>query len=648
MPWVVIAVCLLALIGSVRPTNPSSELLVEDFAKLPVSYKGRVKPMDTVARNVLLILSNRQTLKHEGRHLRAIDWLLDVLARPSVAEGYRMFRIGHPEIPSSLGLDQSHMDNAGFALVSAAVLRTSEVRDRLIHQFHLANQVPQQQRSPFQRKLIELANHLTIYEALTSPREPFLVPPVDQESDWMSMADAVRIAQATGTAPAGAQELATMLMAYADQDSKRFNESLAGYETVLRRSQTQSLKKARLETFFNRYNLFFKCQLLYLLAILLSFFSWLGWNATLRRTAVSVVTISIILHSLGLITRIYLSGRPPVTNLYSTALFIGWAGVIASLLIELLYRNGIATLLAAAIGALTLQLAWALTGDGDTMAVLVAVLDTNFWLATHVVVINIGYAATYLAGFLGIMYIIRGVLTKSQTPTDSRKMAQMLYGIICFAVLFSFVGTILGGIWADQSWGRFWGWDPKENGAVLIVLWNVLMLHARWGGIVRQRGLAAMAVFGNIVTSWSYFGTNMLGVGLHAYGFIDAAALWLFTFIFIQLLFINLAMQPPQTWASQPYPVNPTESPSITFMARLFVHGVFSGLFVMLIGVCMLRAMAPTTARTIVVGSSVLIAAAFAGMAGFRVWRQSGALSNLAGVPVGACVYYPLATMALP
>ena len=79
------------------------------------------------------------------------------------------------------------------------------------------------------------------------------------------VADAVRIAQATGTAPAGAQELATMLMAYADQDSKRFNESLAGYETVLRRSQTQSLKKARLETFFNRYNLFFKCQLLYLL-----------------------------------------------------------------------------------------------------------------------------------------------------------------------------------------------------------------------------------------------------------------------------------------------------------------------------------------------------------------------------------------------
>ena len=91
----------------------------------------------------------------------------------------------------------------------------------------------------------------------------------------------------------------------------------------------------------------------------------------------------------------------------------------------------------------------------------------------------------------------------------------MIYGVVCFATLFSFVGTVLGGIWADQSWGRFWGWDPKENGALLIVIWNALILHARWGGMVKQRGMAVLAVVGNIVTAWSWFGTNMLGVGLH-------------------------------------------------------------------------------------------------------------------------------------
>ena len=97
----------------------------------------------------------------------------------------------------------------------------------------------------------------------------------------------------------------------------------------------------------------------------------------------------------------------------------------------------------------------------------------------------------------------------------------MVYGIICFATLFSFVGTILGGIWADQSWGRFWGWDPKENGALLIVLWNAVILHARWGGMIRERGLAILAAGGNIVTCWSWFGVNELGVGLHSYGFTE-------------------------------------------------------------------------------------------------------------------------------
>src|SRR6185503_5162563 len=111
-----------------------------------------------------------------------------------------------------------------------------------------------------------------------------------------------------------------------------------------------------------------------------------------------------------------------------------------------------------------------------------------------------------------------------------KALGKMVYAIVCFAALFSFVGTVLGGIWADQSWGRFWGWDPKENGALLIVIWNVLILHARWGGLVRERGLMGLAVFGNIVTSFSWFGVNMLGIGLHSYGFMDAAFKWLMLF----------------------------------------------------------------------------------------------------------------------
>jgi len=190
------------------------------------------------------------------------------------------------------------------------------------------------------------------------------------------------------------------------------------------------------------------------------------------------------------------------------------------------------------------------------------VLDTNFWLATHVVIVTLGYASTFVAGFLGIIFVVRGFFTSAVTPELKRSLARMVYGIICFATLFSFVGTVLGGIWADQSWGRFWGWDPKENGAIIIVLWNALVLHARWGGIVRERGLLNLAIVGNIVTSWSWFGTNMLGIGKHSYGFMDAAFYALLAFDLTMLALIFIGALPLHLWRSplENKPTRPTKA----------------------------------------------------------------------------------------
>jgi ABC-type transport system involved in cytochrome c biogenesis permease subunit len=202
------------------------------------------------------------------------------------------------------------------------------------------------------------------------------------------------------------------------------------------------------------------------------------------------------------------------------------------------------------IGFATMLIAHHLSLSGDTLEMMRAVLDSNFWLATHVIIITIGYSATYLAGFLALIYILRGVFTNSLDKKTADSLNRMVYGIVCFATLFSLVGTILGGIWADQSWGRFWGWDPKENGALIIVIWNAIILHARWCGLARTRGIMALAVFGNIVTSWSWFGTNMLGVGLHSYGFMDAAFNALLAFVIGNVLIIKLAYVPAAKWRS--------------------------------------------------------------------------------------------------
>jgi ABC-type transport system involved in cytochrome c biogenesis permease subunit len=297
-------------------------------------------------------------------------------------------------------------------------------------------------------------------------------------------------------------------------------------------------------------------------------------------------------HTSGLIFRTYLQGYAPVTNLYSSAVFVGWAAVLLAYFLERIYRNAVPSAVAGVIGFCTLLIAHHLmanSASGDTMEMMQAVLDSNFWLATHVVAITIGYSATFLAGCLAVAYILLGVCsrwldrafnkesaqvvtaasrivgipsgtvpglaagTSANGETNGRAIVRMVYAILCFATLFSFVGTVLGGIWADQSWGRFWGWDPKENGAALIVMWNAIVLHARWGGFIRERGLMVMAVFGNIVTAWSWFGVNLLSVGLHSYGFTEGAFFWLFAFWASQLLIMALGgFLPLENWRSGP------------------------------------------------------------------------------------------------
>jgi hypothetical protein len=234
------------------------------------------------------------------------------------------------------------------------------------------------------------------------------------------------------------------------------------------------------------------------------------------------------------------------------------------MVLENLFRNGLGLVIAAFLGAVTMFVGHHLGSDGDTMALLQPVLDTNFWLGTHVTCVTFGYTATFVAGFLGVAYILCGVLSPYLNKSVNTILGQMLYGVVCFATLLSFTGTVLGGIWADQSWGRFWGWDPKENGALLIVIWNALILHARWGGMIKQRGMAVLAVVGNMVTGWSWFGTNQLGVGLHAYGFNDTLATGLVIFWFSQLAVIVMGLLPLHRWASYaaltaaPAPVEPS------------------------------------------------------------------------------------------
>jgi ABC-type transport system involved in cytochrome c biogenesis permease subunit len=556
LPWAALALALLYAAAAVRPQRDGGFPFAL-FGRLPIVDLGRTKPLDTYARTTLMIVSNRQSFYLDGtdgtsdrqerrQHSRrpALHWLLDVWARPEQARGYRVVRIDHPDLKAVLELDR---DRKYFA-VDELVQR----REELEAQIQRAREVPASDRNPYQRHVLDLAQKLTLYFNAEDVMNLLLVPPQDPERPeaWSSFAQAQHQDEVHGQKPLVLDAYRDAMRSWRDGAPDGVPPAVGVYAGRLQSERPELARRLWFETFFNRAAPFLRAIGLYVLVFVLAALSWLRLSRALASAALWVLGVALAVHTLGLVARIYIQGRPPVTNLYSSAIFVGWGAAMLGLFLERFYKNGIGAVTAAGTGFLTLLVAHNLALDGDTMTMMQAVLDTNFWLATHVVVITLGYASTFLAGFLGSVYILRGLFTRSLSAGEQVSLPRMIYGVLCFATLFSFVGTILGGIWADQSWGRFWGWDPKENGALLIVLWNALILHARWGGMVRQRGLAVLAVAGNIVTSWSWFGTNMLGVGLHAYGFIDSALLWMFTFIGAQLVLIGLGLMPLARWRS--------------------------------------------------------------------------------------------------
>ena len=398
----------------------------------------------------------------------------------------------------------------------------------------------------------EMADRFTYMEQLGTLRP--IPPPAgdDDVSHWLPTGTALLNAFGTGQVDDTTLAYAQLGHAWRTGDSAGFNRIVARFHQDWAARYPAAMRKSDLEERFNAADPFYSAINLYAFAFLLGLLSWLKWPAETGRSAFWLLALAFAAATLGLATRMWLESRPPVTNLYSSALFIGWGAVLLCLFLEKIFRNGVGSVAGGVTGFATLLIAYnlALTNGGDTMEMMRAVLDSNFWLATHVVTVTIGYSATYLAGFLALIYIFRGVLTKSLDPATADALTRMVYGIVCFATLFSLIGTVLGGIWADQSWGRFWGWDPKENGALIIVIWNAIILHARWGGMIRQRGLMVMAVFGNVVTSWSWFGTNMLGVGLHSYGFMDGAFTALALFVLSQVAIMALALLPLDRWRS--------------------------------------------------------------------------------------------------
>ncbi len=631
------------------------------FGQLPVLKEGRKQPLDSLARNALLILRKKQTLNLEPwkgtfekpEIVPAIQWMMELMMDAKTADTRPAFRIDNDDLKNLLHLPTMDDETARTDGKHFSWNQINAHKIAFLSEAQRASKVKSESRNAYERSLMDLWEATSLYRSLRSAlgpaaqgdladtlvpyqdkiREagkafqaqmngepfdstlldwardeveggtPLILPPATIDKQWSKAVSEV-IALRGEAPPEALTAYGKMTAAYRAKDWAGMSKVITGYLEGLRKidarftEEAEKLEKVRdaikgdsdpekvqrealkrdLVTFynnspgvakvkseldFNYLELFYRGMIASVLAFLFTLLVWFNpvrfeWA---RKSAIWLTVLILAVLVWGLIWRMLHEGRPPVTNLYSSALFIGMAAVALGLILELVFPYSIGVAVSSWIAFATLILAHFLALDGDTMIMLRAVLDTNFWLATHVVTVTLGYAATFVAGFIGFFAVLRAVFTRHITVKMQRAFAGMVFAIICFASLFSFVGTVLGGIWADQSWGRFWGWDPKENGALIIVLWNVMVLHARLGGLVRERGMFVLAIGGNIVTSWSWFGTNMLNIGLHSYGFMGAAYWSLWIFVFINVIIMIIGSTPRKMWLSFQAPRDPAAPP---------------------------------------------------------------------------------------
>jgi len=525
---------------------------LEPFQHLVVLEEGRKKPLDTFARNLLKQFSGRASLTG----MSASAWLARVFFTPEQTYDDKIFLVNQPDVLAAIGLsgegrgrysfsqlhpglDKLHklafeyvnLDDSGKGLVENETLRlfyNVSAYSILQNAFHFAQPV-------------EAAN----LDRESASGLPAIVPFGSGPGElWLSPIQAL---SRGASLPAAMQREISLLSqaarAYADGRGTDFGRALTAFNrSVQKRLGPQAVpsSKISLEIFYNRIDPFSKAQLAYGLALLLLLLFLAVRRLWLERLSLLCLLLGFLVHTFGLVARMLIMNRPPVTNLYETFVFVAWAGAVMGLLMAWWQKKALGILTGGLVGLAFLVIAGRYSLEGDTMGMLAAVLDSNLWLATHVVTISLGYAGCVVAGIIGHVVIIQELLTPHSAA--AKNTARQLYAALAFGLAFTSIGTVMGGIWADQSWGRFWGWDPKENGALLIIVWCAMLFHARLVGWIGHIGLAAGSIGAIIAVALAWFGVNLLGVGMHAYGFTSGAALGMLAFVVGELLFLAIAV----------------------------------------------------------------------------------------------------------
>lgn len=393
-----------------------------------------------------------------------------------------------------------------------------------------------------ERKIALLSYQMRMMGDAAASNETLRVIPVawSEAGEWLSPWAVLQAGQGSPASGELLQVWRDLAKAWQTQDATLWQtaSAIAAALPLTQASLSGSSWKIEAELLYNALRPFVISTGFYALAFVFVLGFFMSGKSGLRFAALGTLSGGIAIHTFALVTRVALLERPPVSTLYESLVFVGVVCTMIGALLEYRARNGSGILIASISGVFLGLMAESFAAESDTFKLLSAVLNTQFWLATHVVCITFGYGWCVVASVMAHLQLASRAFGHKPESYYAQQATTLMH-ICVTALLFTATGTILGGIWADQSWGRFWGWDPKENGALLIVLWLVWLMHGKLSFHLQPVALLAAQAFLGVIVGLAWLGVNLLGVGLHSYGFTDGLFRGLGLFIAIEILLIG-------------------------------------------------------------------------------------------------------------
>lgn len=504
---------------------------------LPVQDGGRIKPYDSFSREMLEVIYGKT--KYEGR--AATEIVLTWMLSPQAWQNKKIFEVRNHQVLDAMKLSKEQRYFSGDELFASD-------KFQLLRQELQAKRDTKEKLNPYFQAVQRLENQFFIFQEIAAGRMLKVLPPKEGDA-WIAVADLPAAQQEKfleitktfvnqiGAVAKG--ETGTAL----EQTGNALDEAVLKFEDSARAENPTAYNhdaKIKAEVHYNDFHPFRWAYIFYFLAATAILLVWVLNKESLMKFAWVALGIGFVLHTYGFGLRMYIMDRAPVSNMYETVIWVSWGVIVFAAVLELIYKFRLIMFAGTLASLFALVIAdFAPAVLDPTLTPLEPVLRSNYWLTIHVMTITISYAAFFLAfglADIGLFYYLRG---EEKHAEKIRAIVMGIYRAMQIGVAFLAPGIILGGIWADYSWGRFWGWDPKETWALIALLGYLAVLHARYAGMIKNFGMVATGIVAFSLVIMAWYGVNfVLGAGLHSYGFGAGGVEYVSAFVAAHLLMV--------------------------------------------------------------------------------------------------------------